>query len=274
MKQLFSAFIVISCFSFVHAQESVPRMLRKTITLEMALKNEDLLPGKRGASVVWHPLQKKYYAAMAGNQGFPLCVFDGAGKRLSNDNHVCLVDVRGLWYNPQEKMIQGNGYDTIGWFNYKLAANGMIDRVEVFRKGINQPGEQCAGAYNPVKNKIIFLKESQVFFYAMDGSSVDSVAIHWGWKKSDGLPEDEDITREPEGYNINTVVYTLIPGSELGFLNAVQKQIELYDKETGFLTKILRLPEEVTAEESFNFAYSYGTYWLFDMKNRTWTGYK
>ena len=103
---------------------------------------EDSLPGTRGAAVIWHPVQKKYYAAFAGNETFPLAVFDVAGKRLSGEDLTCLIDIRGLWYNPKLKKICGNGYSEIGWFSYKLDAKGIpteseIDFVFVW---------QCAGA--------------------------------------------------------------------------------------------------------------------------------
>ena len=39
--------------------------------------------GNNGASVAWHPQQKKYYASFAGNATYPLAVFSENGKRLS-----------------------------------------------------------------------------------------------------------------------------------------------------------------------------------------------
>ncbi len=77
---------------FLNAQ--VVRTLKKTIELKMPKTAEDTLCGKRGAAVVWHPLQKKYYAAFAGNAGFPLAVFDVAGKRLSGDKPKSENDLR------------------------------------------------------------------------------------------------------------------------------------------------------------------------------------
>ena len=79
---------------------------------------------------------------------------------------------------------------------------------------------------------------------------------------------------QPSGYNTTNMVITGLPGSELGFLNADEKQIELYNIKTGLLIKKLQLPKMAVTEKIFNFAYANGIFWLFDMDSRTWTGYK
>ena len=63
--------------------------------------------GSNGASVAWHPVLKRYYAAFAGNADFPLGIFDEKGKRLSADNLTTQIDVRGLWYNENPGRIDG-----------------------------------------------------------------------------------------------------------------------------------------------------------------------
>jgi len=250
------------------------RTLKKTLELKMPNADEVDLPGKRGASVVWHPIQKKYYASFAGNAGFPCAVFDGTGKRLSGNDHVTLIDTRGLWYDPVKQRITGNGYDTVGWFAYKLDSKGLITDIETLLSGMNQPGSQCVGAYNANDKQVLFLSGSQVFMYSNNGVSVESVTIHWGRSKTDGASESEDLSSTPEDYNNTALVYTRIPGKELGFLNISTQKIELYDIKTGFRTQVLALPENAPVESSFNFAYANGIYWLFDMENRNWIGFK
>src|SRR5262245_4426823 len=75
--------------------------LKKVLELKMPKEG-----GANGASVAWHPVQKKYYAAMAGNTTYPLAVFDINGKRLSADDQTTMFDVRGLWYNSRSKKLQ------------------------------------------------------------------------------------------------------------------------------------------------------------------------
>src|SRR5438552_2828335 len=113
MKKIFFCLILALPF-LLHAQ--LVKTLTKTIELKMPKTADDDMPGTRGAAVVWHPLQKKYYASFAGNEGYPMAVFDITGKRLSGDEQTCLKDTRGLWYNPKLNKICGNGHSDIGWF--------------------------------------------------------------------------------------------------------------------------------------------------------------
>lgn len=276
MKRLFY-FLALTLYVLSASGQPIskPRLLKKVLSLEMALTADDDMPGTRGASVVWHPLQKKYYAAMAGNVGYPLCVFNAAGKRISKDDHITEADVRGLWYNATKKAIQGNQYDDYGWFQYKLNLSGMVQESEELQSGMNQPDPQSVGAYYPVKKQVLFLKGSQLYYYDEESAMpLDSMAIHWGRKKADGPADDEDIYMSSVNHNYTTVVFTGIKGAELGFLNVSDMKVELYDIKTGYLTQSLALPEEAPVESSFNFAYTNGIYWLFSMKTRTWHGYK
>ena len=137
-----------------------------------------------------------------------------------------------------------------------------------------QPDEQSVGAYNAAAKQVLFVYGSQVYIYNDDRDVEDSVMIHWSRKKSDGPGDDEDISNIPEDYNNTTIIFTGIKGQQVGFLNVTNKQIELYDVTTGFLTKTLALPETATPELTFNFAYANGIYWLFNMELRKWIGYK
>lgn len=242
----------------------------------MAKTEYDSMPGKRGAAIVWHPLFKKYYAAMAGNGQFPLCVFSPDGKRISTDDLTCQNDVRGLWYNAKKKAIEGNAYADGGWFRYTTDNKGMITGSEILQEDQHQPTEQCVGTYLPSLNYVVFLDGSMVRLYSAENGEIDeSVRIHWGTSEKEGISDDEEDDDVTDWrYNYTTVVYTGIKKAELGFLNHEEGRIELYDIATGFLTKIVELPVEAPINEAFNFSYTNGTFWLFDMENRTWLGYK
>lgn len=257
----------------VNAQTAVKK-LKQTLELQMQKTIDDDMPGTRGASVVWHPVLKKYYAAFAGNTAYPLAVFDEKGKRLNDDDLATMIDVRGLWYNVTTKQVCGNGYDALGWFNYELDKKGIPTDVANITDDMRQPTAQAVGTYNFTEKQVLFLGGGQVYKYDNKGVAIDSVAIHWGRKKADGPGEDEDPTLGHEDYNATSLIYTGIKGQELGFLNVAENQIELYDIKTGYVIKVLTLPETATAELSFNFAYANGTYWLFNMEERKWVGYK
>ncbi|MBP7554694.1 MAG: hypothetical protein KA821_00415 [Chitinophagaceae bacterium] len=250
------------------------KKLKQTLELKMQKTADDDMSGTRGASVVWHPVLKKYYAGFAGNTAYPLAVFDEKGKRLNEEDLATMIDLRGLWYNPVTKQICGNGYDDMGWFNYDLDKNGIPTDVANITDDMRQPSAQAVGTYNFTEKQVLFLGGSQVYKYNNQGVAVDSVVIHWGRKKTDGPGEEEDPTLSHEDYNATSLIYTGIKGQELGFLNVAENQIELYDIKTGYLIKLLTLPETATAELSFNFAYANGTYWIFNMDERKWVGYK
>lgn len=276
MKYMFLV-LVMSVALFPAKAQTVPvSTVKKVMTLKMARDvATDDMPGTRGASVAWHPVFKKYYAAMAGNMGYPLCIFDARGKRLSPDSLNCEVDVRGLWYNADKKTIQGNSFDEGGWFRYDHDAKGMIREVQYLTEEMTQPNAQCVGACNTLSKDVMFLHEGEIWFYSMEEPVKGAtLQIHWGRTKADGADPDVELTATPEAYNYTTVVYTGIKGAELGFSKPASYEIELYDVKTGFLTRRIRLPETAPTNTSFNFAYTNGMYWLFNIETREWSGYK
>lgn len=250
------------------------RTLEKEMELQVPGEAISGKPGTRGASVAWHPVLKKYFTAMAGNMDYPMAIFDAKGERVSSVYSTCRADTRGLWYNPATKSIQGNGYDKTGWFSYKLDASGTtLVKLDTLETGMLQPGQQCVGAYNPAEKTILFLSGDTVIPYKMADRkpSGKNILIRWG---TSSATEEKNMDGSFENYNYTTLVYTGIPNAQLGFLNFIEFQIELYNQKTGLLTQVLKLPEGVPAEISFNFAYANGMYWFFNMTERKWVGYK
>jgi hypothetical protein len=279
MKKILFIFLIFPVLSSLNAQNSEPRMLKKVLILLMPRTVDDDMPGTRGASVVWHPVQKKYYAAMAGNIGYPLGAYDVKGKRLSDDSLNCNADIRGLWYNLIKKQIQGNTYSDNGWFGFILNVKGIPSGTKILKEGMNQPDDQVVGAYRFPGDQVLFLHEGSIYFYKSNATAIDkTLKINWGRTKADGIAEDEEEVEDesltPEDYNKTTVVFTGLKGAELGFLNITEMQIELYNIADGFMTKRLKLPEDAPMNQSFNFAYTNGMYWLFNMETREWSSYK
>jgi hypothetical protein len=274
MKKYIVLITAILLFSsnVLHAQN---RTLKQVLELQMPKTIDDDLCGTRGAGVCWNPVTQKYYAAFCGNTGFPMGVFNAAGKRISGDTLVTMEDIRGIWYDAAINKIMANGYNDIGWINYELDKAGIPTHYYYKYLGINQPNEQSVGAYDANMKKVLFLNGSRVMLYQgtnnMSVAVLDSVQIHWGRKKSEGPAENElDVNYD---YNSN-VVASNIKDAEFGFLNTASKQIELYSYKGGYLQLTLKLPDTAPMEPAFNFAYSNGIYWLFDISNRKWIGYK
>jgi hypothetical protein len=231
--------------------------------------------GANAAGVAWHPLQKKYYAAQAGNESFPMIVFDAKGKKLSSEEQETFFDVRGFWYNPNTKTLQANGYDNGGWGEYTLDAKGMPKTIKKMDTDPSKPDAQSVGAYDSKKNVVYYLDFTAVTLERhkmKDGVADGNVPLHLGAKTRDDIIEAQDDIKT--NYNENAIIYTGIANSEIGLLNYNAKQIELYSIATGLLTKILKLPEDAPAEGSLNFSYCNGIYWLNDKTARVWHGYK
>lgn len=268
--------IVTAIFYFttiVTAQTT--RTLKKFMQIIMPRTIDDSMPGTNGAAVVWHPVQKKYYATMAGNMAYPMGVYDAAGKRLSSESLSSKIDVRGLWYNPTTKNICGNGYADNGWFHYVLEPKGAVKEMVVDADEMLQPTDQSVGTFVTGKNQIMFLNGNQVTFYTDKGSEATSIGLRLGITKKDDIGETfEWDTDVPEAYNYSTAIFTGIKNAELGILNLEKNQIELYEMEKGFLTSTLNIPEEVTIYPAFNYSYTNSMYWFFNKDTRTWTAYK
>jgi len=255
--------------------EAQNRQLKKVMELKMPKTADDVMPGTRGASVAWNPVTKKYYASFAGNMAYPMAVFDVSGKRISDSSLTTMIDTRGLWYNPVTKKISGNAYADYGWFSYVLNARGIPTDLKFDYEGQNQPDAQSVGAYDASTQSLLFLLGSQVHFYNLTtGDSIKAIQIHWGRKLNEGPGDDEDAYSSNEDYNYTSIVYTGIKGAQIGVLNTTNKEIELYNYSNGYKQQALSLPMNAKTEASFNFAYANGIYWLFDIANRKWVGYK
>ncbi len=258
-------------FAFSHAQTQRP--LKSTLELQMP-EGE----GSNGASVVWHPEQKKYYAAFAGNTSYPLAVFDAVGKRVSEDGLTTGFDVRGLWYDASKKSVCGNAYADGGLFKLLLNPQGIPKSSDNFVKESMQPYENAVGFMVPPLEAVCFLTGQELLIYKVDEAKTDeTIRLYVGKKDKNEVKEDGnefDLYTMPENYNASSAVFTEKSKAEFGLLNFTDMQIELYDAKTGLMTQILKLPDTAPAPERFNFAFANGIYWLFNKEKRKWVGYK
>lgn len=277
MTRVFSVLFALLFLSFgaVAQKTAAGKPLKKVITLEMPGDG-----GSNGASIAWHPVQKKYYTSMAGNAIFNFGIFDATGKRLSPEDQEALADLRGIWYEPVSKSIQANTYDEGGWVQYKLNNKGQLtvltgedDGADEARtqlqEGMTQPDAQSVGFYDAKTKRICFLSGMNIVQYSMKGEALDDVIE----LKIEGADEMDEEANPMENYNSTTVCYTGLPNAEFGLHNTLNNEIELYNRK-GQKTKSLKLPEGAPSNSMFNFGYANGTWWLFDKDARKWFGYK
>ncbi len=273
MKQitLFLASIVVLSYSALGQDkkaQSTP--LKEVMTLKI-----DREGGANGANIAWNPKEKKYYAAMAGNESFPMEVFDAKGKMLSDETLEALFDVRGLWYSSSAKALQMNGYDNAGWAEYKLNAKGIPISAKKLSVVISQPDAQCVGAFDDKTSSLYYYDYATVNVEKYDvktGDKGNTTKLHLGAKTEKNINDADETTKDL--YNQNAIIFTGIAHAEIGLLNVNDHTIELYNLATGLLAKTLALPEGAPQENSLNFSFCNNIYWLFDKKDRIWHGYK
>lgn len=239
------------------------KLLKKA--MELSITREG---GQNGGAVAWHPKQKKYYAAIAGNTSFPLAVFDQKGKLLSSPELETMFDIRGLWFNEKTGELNMNGYADYGWAKYKLDDKGIPTDVETLFEEMNQPEENSVGSYLGKEHAVYFV-DSYGYVSRFDAETafiMDDVALKIG-----NLPEDE-IIDELSSYNLS---YVAVPkAGEVALLNVTANQIEVYETKTGSLKSRLKLPPNASADTWMNFSYANGMYWLFNKETRKWIAYK
>ncbi len=265
MRKIILIFILLAgVYSLSSAQKT--KSLKKVIELQMP---EGL--GTNGAGVVYHPLQKKYYASFAGNIEYPIAVFDLKGKRLSEDDLMAGFDVRGLWYNTVTKTIQANGYNDFGWTDFKLDKKGMPIENKVFMEGMHQPGEQSVGTFDSKAKQVYFLSGNKVITYDLKGEQKSEKTLQIPEEEMEDLEEADML---PEKYNYTTVLFTGIPQAEWGIYDSENAELVLFNKATGKITQKWQLDSNAPNAQAFCLAYTNGILFLFDKDERTWYGYK
>ncbi|HLO37058.1 MAG TPA: hypothetical protein VK173_01070 [Lacibacter sp.] len=246
----------------------------KIISAEKVMDMEIPAGGANGASIAYHPKEKLYYAAQAGNMEFPLVIFNANGKVVSGEEQKTLIDVRGLWYNPKTKQLEGNAYKDFGWFSYDLNNNGIPVKLNRKKEGSYQPDDNSAGVLNTDDNEVLFLDGLNIVCYSTEGADKrKSIQLHFG-AMNENDATTLSVTDFEQTYNTRSIIYTGTKGAEIGLLNVAKKQVELYDIKSGYMSQVIKLPIEFEVETYFNFSYSNGIYWVFDKQKRIWNGYK
>ncbi len=272
MKQINLAIIIALMVAAVMPAQA-QKVLKEFIVLQMPEGG-----GKNSAAVAWHPLTKKYYSSMAGNASFPMGVFDEKGKILQNDMQAD-YDFRGIWYNPISKLLQFNTYDSNGVGHIELENNGLIKSKMIDFEGMYQPDGQSVGFYYTPGNNVLYfsLSHNVEKYDSRTFKPLGSLTyLYVGCKtkkEADELSEDQSTTKWDDR-NLS-VQYTNMPKAELAVLNVTDRTIELYDKKTGFLTKVaFSIPESIKLELNFNFSYANDIWWFFQKETRQWVGCK
>jgi hypothetical protein len=215
--------------------------------------------GTNGSAVAWNPVQRIYYSVIAGNREFPLEVFDEQGRTIIQSEAG--ADMRGLWWNPKSKSLQGNCAGEEGWVETSCDLTGMpLGAPKVLIAGAFQPDFQSAGTYDVKKKKVVFYDKGALHIYnAKNGKQGKSIAL--------------DLPVSAESVNFTSVGYTGQANYEFVLLDFERKNLYFFNRK-GKATGQSQLPKAAAAEPAFRFSFANGMAFLYDAELRTWTGYR
>lgn len=261
MKTLCSFLLFIAvCFSSQSLlAQATSRELKLKLSLEMPEGS-----GTRGAGVVWNPALKLYYAAYGGNASFPMAVFDAQGKRVSSSDLETMADLRGFWYNPKTRNIEGNCYNDGGWVSFLLQRNGTpFEKNNIFY-GMHQPDEQSQGAFDYTTNTVYFFDGygSVIMYDRETGEESGSFELTYNGNVG-------DFTDFASG-----IIVTQKSGAELGLLNRTTMEVDFFNKKTGAFSYRVALPSDTHIADFLSFSYANGYIWILDDYTRSWNGFK
>lgn len=256
MKKSIQSVLMLSAMlmlanNFISAQKSYAATKQVSLTFS----GEE---GTNGTAVAWNPINKLYYAVIAGNSSFPLETFTEDGKKLFKGE--ASVDMRGMWFNPKSKALEGNCAGEGGYFSAEINSYGEPSAATITISGMNQPDFNNVGAFDPKKKKVYFYQEGQIYAYkSKGGSAMKSFSLF-------------NLPTELTNINATTVIFTGRKGEELGVLDYEAKRVYLFDIK-GNYKAVISLPASAITHDMFRFSYANEKIWLYDVDTRTWTGY-
>jgi hypothetical protein len=258
MKKFAMCLIVLSMISVNITQaQDLMASAEAVVTLKMKAYN-----GSNAAAVCYNDDKNLYYAAFAGNEKYSLEVFDLYGQHLFQTKTN--FDVRGLWYNPKTKQIEGNAYNNEGIIRKKLDEKAYpFEEASPVLAVTEGPTQQAVGIYNSRKKVIYYMgkvSEAEVEIYkAKDHSLKGKVKLQ--------LPASASEINE------TTILYTGVKNMEFAVLDVGNSKLLFFDKKGNYKDSI---PLHVSFELQtwFNVSFANGYLFLFNKNDREWTGYK
>lgn len=254
----FRLFIIVFLFGFRPTAEAQTTFLPNAYKdFSVTVKGSQ---GTNGAGLAYNASQGLYYASIAGNESYPLIIFNNQGDLM--EQQAIGYDVRGIWYNPKTERLEGNAYAKRGWVAFGMDENAYpTEDVTVFAPGMNQPSSQAVGTIWAKKKAIVFLHNNYIHLHrAKDGAEKKIIELT-------GIPSSLD------DINMYTAIATGVKGYEFGILNHVKKRVYFFNKK-GKYTDQCKLPEDAITNDSFRFGYANNRVFLYDVIDRTWTAYQ
>ena len=247
--------ISLACFILSATQF----LLAVTTKAQTTIAATDIILARQGGgtamSVTWHPVFQKYYTASGGSASAPLNTFTSTGLFVCQTTHN--YDNRGTWYNPSNQRIEGN--DATGKFGYyplNITGNPGPDAATYF-SGCAMPDPDKGAVLNSSTSEVLVYSGATVIYrYSLTGTLLGTITINI-----------------PAGVNFNTshMIYTAVPGSEMGFYDYSNRRVYLYNITGGNYSKYYILPGTAPVPVNYGFAFANGRFFLESAD--TWYGY-
>lgn len=217
--------------------------------------------GTNASAVVWIPEYQMYVTAIAGNAEFPLEGFNSKGQNVFS--LTAGADLRGLWYNPATKQLEGNGAGDYGWFSYTFGADNKPSAPYLIHSGQNQPDFQSVGTLYTKKKQVAFLNSPNteiLLFSRNTPSKIKSIPLEWDGTTAVNI-------------NLYSLGYTGHKGYEFVFLDYINGRLVFHNTK-GKQTATVNLPAGAPLNDVFAFSYTNERVFLYDKEARVWYGYK
>ena len=227
--------------------------------LELTLKTT---PGGtlNRSGIAYDPVNDRYYSVNAGSPHYPMETYDGNGRLLNATPQG--FDYRGVWYNPNTKSIEGNGFNSCGIWHAQVnsahVANGNGKHLVSNTKG---PDVQACADYDYNDNEIVYYYNGTIYRHDHETNElISSVSVS-------GLPVSS--------YHLNTtgIGYTGVKGMELGLWDYQNRKFYFIDKESGKYVTECQLPNSAPAQSYLKMGFENGLLWLYDGVSQ-WFGYR
>jgi hypothetical protein len=211
--------------------------------------------------VAFNPNQNLYYSVNAGSSGYPIETFTVTGGASLNTTTQG-ADYRGLWWNSTTNALEGNTYNSVGIYSNSLASITFYATSSVtYISSATMPNIQSMGHADVGNNLMLYYDSGSIYKYnKSNGSFISSLSIT-------GLPSAIS--------NLNSygIIYTGIPGSEVGVYNYVAKAIYFVNYTSGAYTSSCSLPTSAPGANTFRMGFANSRFFLYDNSTSQWYGY-
>ncbi len=217
--------------------------------------------GSNASAVAWDGKREVYVTVIAGNETFPMEVFDRKGNAVFQTDAG--FDWRGLWYNPTTGMLEGNGAGKYGWASFSLRGADSRSEIDNFEASQCQPDFNSVGAYDVAKRQVVYLD------FTVDGlamyarkNSMKIKYLNLDWSSTD-----------IGSVNTTTVGCTGHKNYEFVLLEYSLGKLIFFNR-SGDQTASVQLPAGAPLAEQFAFSFVHDRAFLYDKSSRIWHAYK